>query len=132
MPNEGKIATPSVADALALAHERMEELFKGLGASLPAEVQREVTNGVEAILVEVLSRYTDWQRVAGEFMSIAEAATLLFVSRPHVMKLVERGQLKLHHKTGNNCFLTKTSVLEYHAARQDAAKAYNASSLHEE
>jgi hypothetical protein len=32
-----------------------------------------------------------------DFMSIADAARLLFVSRSHVVKLAEQGKLKLHH-----------------------------------
>ncbi len=131
MSNDGKIAAPSVADALALAHERMEELFGSLGSHLPAEVRPELIAGVDAILIEVLSRYPAWQPCADDFMSIAEAATLLFVSRPHVTKLLEQGELKLHHKAGNDSFVTKTSVLEYRAARHAAVVAYNASSHNE-
>ncbi|CAB3739434.1 hypothetical protein LMG22037_06285 [Paraburkholderia phenoliruptrix] len=64
---------------------------------------------------------------ADGFMSTADAAKLLFVSRPHVMKLLEQGKLKLHHKAGNTRFLTTTSVLAYQAHLRAAAKAYQAS-----
>ncbi|MFM0629832.1 helix-turn-helix domain-containing protein [Paraburkholderia xenovorans] len=66
------------------------------------------------------------------FMSTADAAKLLFVSRPHVVKLLQRGKLKLHHKTGNNRFVTKASVLDYQADQRAAAKAYQDSTTDEE
>ncbi|SAK72552.1 hypothetical protein AWB75_03901 [Caballeronia catudaia] len=69
---------------------------------------------------------------ADDFMSTAEAAKLLFVSRPHVVKLLEQGKLKLHHTTRNNRFLTTASVLAYQAHLDAAAKAYQASTTDEE
>ncbi len=67
-----------------------------------------------------------------DFMSTADAAKLLFVSRPHVVKLLEQGKLKLHHTTRNNRFLTKASVLAYQAHLDAAAKVYQASTTDEE
>jgi excisionase family DNA binding protein len=64
---------------------------------------------------------------ADDFMSTADAAKLLFVSRPHVMKLLEQGKLELHHKAGNTRFLTTTSVLAYQMHLRAAAKAYQTS-----
>ena len=64
---------------------------------------------------------------ADDFMSTAEAAKLLFVSRPHVVKLLKQDKLKLHHKAGNTRFLTKTSVLAYQAHQRAAEKVYQAS-----
>ncbi|CAL8477108.1 helix-turn-helix transcriptional regulator [Caballeronia sp. S22] len=69
---------------------------------------------------------------ADEFISTADAAKLLFVSRPHVVKLVEQGKLKLHHKMGSNLFLTKSSVLRYQADQQAAARTYQTSASEEE
>lgn len=69
---------------------------------------------------------------AGDFMSIAEAAKLLFVSRPHVLKLLEQGKLKLHHEAGNNRFVVKASALAYQADLRAAEKAYQASGAGEE
>ncbi|WOD17126.1 helix-turn-helix domain-containing protein [Paraburkholderia kirstenboschensis] len=74
------------------------------------------------------SRHAD----ADDFMSIAEVAKLLFVSRAHVVKLLVQGKLKLHHKTGNNQFVMKASVLNYQAEQRAAAKAYQASTPEEE
>ncbi|RQU47892.1 helix-turn-helix domain-containing protein [Burkholderia cenocepacia] len=65
-------------------------------------------------------------------MSTADAAKLLFVSRPHVVKLLKQGKLKLHHKTGNNRFVTKASVLNYQADLRAAEKTYQGSTADEE
>lgn len=69
---------------------------------------------------------------ANAFMSTAEAAKFLFVSRPHVVKLIDQGKLRIHHKTGNNCFVTKASVLAYQTAQQEAITSYQASTSDEE
>lgn len=55
------------------------------------------------------------QSETDDFMSTADVAKLLFVSRPHVVKLLEQGKLKLPHKTGNDQFVMKASVLDYQA-----------------
>ena len=68
----------------------------------------------------------------GEYMSTADAAKRLFVSRPHVVKLLDQGKLKLHHITGNNRFVRMDSVLAYQAAQQAAIAAYHASAGEEE
>jgi hypothetical protein len=49
-----------------------------------------------------------------------------------VVKLIDRGKLKLHHKAGNNSFVTKASVLACQVALQVAIPAYNASTADEE
>jgi excisionase family DNA binding protein len=66
------------------------------------------------------------------YMSTADAAKLLFVSRPHVVKFLDQGKLKLHHITGNNRFVRMDSVLAYQAAQQAAITAYHASAAEEE
>jgi excisionase family DNA binding protein len=60
-------------------------------------------------------------------VSVADAAKLLFVSRLHVVKLLEQGKLKLHHKSGNDRFITKSSLLAYQAQQRAAARAYQTS-----
>lgn len=117
---------------MARAYERVEELFRNLGSRVPTDVRQEVRNGVEAIIGEILSQRFAPRADADEFMSTADAAKLLFVSRPYVVKLIEQGKLKLHHKTGNNRFVTTASVLNYQTNQQAAAEAYQASAADEE
>jgi excisionase family DNA binding protein len=126
MSTDGKIP-PSIADAVQLARVRMDEMFRRIGASLPSDVRRELSAGVEAILVDGLNRHPAWRHETDDFMSIAEAATLLFVSRSHILKLLEQGELELHHEEGNDRFVTKASVLKHWVTREAAIEAYNAS-----
>ncbi|WP_353189912.1 hypothetical protein [Pandoraea pnomenusa] len=67
-----------------------------------------------------------------EFMSMADVAKVLFVSRPHIAKLIDQGKLKLHHVTGNNSFVSRDSVLTYQAEQQAAIEAYQAAAADEE
>lgn len=69
---------------------------------------------------------------ADAFMSTADAAKLLFVSRPHIVKLVEQGKLELHHVTGQTRFVKTESVLAYQKARQTATAAYQSTAGQEE
>ncbi|WP_436206874.1 hypothetical protein [Caballeronia sp. LjRoot31] len=123
---------PSKADAMALVHKRMEEMFRKLGPRLPSEIQRELTSGVSAIIEEIVSLYFLRQADAEDFLSTAEAATILFVSRRHVAKLLEQGKLKLHHKMGTELFILKTSVLDHQADLRAATNAYQTSAGDEE
>ncbi|WP_241300253.1 helix-turn-helix domain-containing protein [Burkholderia stabilis] len=67
-----------------------------------------------------------------DFMSTADAAKLLFVSRPHILKLLEQGKIKLHHMMGNQRFVEKASVLALQAEQRAAVKAYQDSAAGEE
>jgi hypothetical protein len=64
---------------------------------------------------------------ADDFMPTADAARLLFVSRSHVVKMVEQRKLALHHKAGSNLFVAKATVLGYQADQRAAVTAYQAS-----
>ena len=59
-----------------------------------------------------------------EVISTSEAAKLLFVSRPHVLKLIEEGKIPIHHVTDQNQFLRKSDVLAYKAKKIAEAKAF--------
>ncbi|WP_220274682.1 excisionase family DNA-binding protein [Trinickia dinghuensis] len=110
----------------------MSELLARVGASLPFDVQRELLAGVEAILVEALSRHPAWRPDVADSLSVSEAATLLFVSRPHILKLLQQGKLTLHHETGSDRFITKASVMEQLATRNAAVETYNSSTSDED
>lgn len=132
MSTDGKLAAPSVPSATELAHERLEQLFRNLGARVPAEIQSELFRGMDAILGEILNHHVVSKVDGDDFMLTSEAAKLLFVSRPHIATLLDQGKLMLHHKTGENHFVTKASVLRYQADRQAAVNAYQASTGNEE
>ncbi len=71
------------------------------------------------------SREPGSQREDGEFMSTTEIAKLLFVSRPHVVKLIDQDKLELHHITVSNRFVRRDSVFAYQAGQQAAIEAYH-------
>ena len=77
---------------------------------------------------EVVSQHSFGQPDSDEFMSTTEVSKLLFISRPHVLKLIDQGKLKIHHKTGRTLYVMMASVLAYRVAQQKAVAAYQASS----
>lgn len=128
MSTDEEISAVPRPDAIKLAHKRLNELFERLGPRLRSDLQQELFRGVQAILDDVLNPISD----AGGFFSIADAARLLFVSRPHVLTLLEQGKLELHHKTGDNQFVSAASLRGYQANQQAAVQAYRASTADEE
>jgi hypothetical protein len=67
-----------------------------------------------------------------EFMSTADAAKFLFLSRLHLARLIDQGVLKIHHKIRHNSFVTMASVLAYQATLRAAITEYNAATGDEE
>lgn len=132
MTKSTEISERAGADAMALAHRRLEELFLNLSSRIPVEVRQELQTGLKSIISEIVGQQLTQRAGADDFMSTAEAARMLFVSRPHIVKLVETGKLKLHHKTGNSRFVWTASVLEYRADQQAGVIAYQASAGDEE
>ena len=59
-----------------------------------------------------------------EIVSTSEAAAILFVSRVHVLKLIDDGLLPLHHRVGKHQFVRKADVLAYKAQKLAEAKAW--------
>lgn len=88
-------------------------------------------NKVKPVLKAAEDVANSRQADANAFMSTGEAAKLLFVSRRYVVKLLEQGRLKLHHKTGNNRFVTKASALKFQSDQRAAVKRYQASTADE-
>ena len=64
---------------------------------------------------------------AQKCLSTAEAAKLLFVSRTHMVKLIEQGKIRLHHVTGQHLFVLEADVLAYREKKLADAKSYFAS-----
>jgi excisionase family DNA binding protein len=61
---------------------------------------------------------------AEDVISASKAAKLLFVSRPHAIKLIDSGALPLHHISGQNRFVRRADVLAYKARKETEAKAF--------
>ena len=114
------------ADAvMRLARARVDEMFKRVGPRIPAETLTFLTDEIASVLRMFEDNMPANRGIANdEIVSTSEAASLLFVSRPHVVKLIEEGKLPLHHVTGQNRFLRKADVLEYKAKKQTEARAF--------
>jgi excisionase family DNA binding protein len=128
MSTDEEISDVPRPGAIKLAHERLNELFERLGPRLQSDVQQELFRGVQAILDDVLKLMPD----AAGFFSVADAAKLLFVSRSHVLKLIEQGKLELHHKPGTDLFVSEASLRGYQANHEAAVQTYQASAADEE
>ena len=118
-------------EVMRRARELAEEIFRDLQPRLPDEVQDDVSKGLADVLRMVEDSLTVLAKPipAGheEFISTAEAARLLFVSRPHVVKLIDEGTLPLHHRTGQNRFVLKADALAYKERKLTEAKTWVAS-----
>lgn len=62
-----------------------------------------------------------------EVVSTAEAAAILFVSRQHIVKLIDAGMLPLHHVSGGQRFVRKADALAYKEKKLVEAEAWLAS-----
>jgi len=109
---------------MRLARTRADELLKRVSPRIPAEAQTLLSEEMENVL-RVFEENMPALRGTphDEVISTSEAAKLLFVSRLHLVKLIEEGKLSLHHITGQNRFLQKADVLEY-KAKKAQAKAF--------
>ena len=113
----------SAGDVMRLARTRVDRLLKRVGPRLPPETRSLLSEEIESVLrlfEENMPAHRDTSD--DEVISTSEAAKLLFVSRPHVVKLVEEGKLPLHHITGQNRFLLKADVLRYKEKKQSEAR----------
>jgi excisionase family DNA binding protein len=84
----------------------------------------EIMLAVEQTIPVLVQSLRDTSQVDDAPISTAEAAKLLFVSCPHVVKLIEEGALRVHHVIGQNRFVLTSSVLTYKAKKEADAKAY--------
>ena len=76
-------------------------------------------------LVGVLTDIAEGRAVSvassGEELTTSEAADLLNVSRPHLVKLLEEGEIPFH-KVGTHRRVHREDVLEYKARRREEAE----------
>jgi excisionase family DNA binding protein len=123
---ETETETLTVEEVLRRAKKQTEELFRA--AKLPPGAwDATISFGIDNVfqyVVENIAAAREAEATADGPISTEAAAKLLFVSRPHVVKLIEEGTLPLDHVTGQNRFVLRSAVLAYKAQRDAAAKAY--------
>jgi excisionase family DNA binding protein len=115
----------SADEVMRLARARVGALLMQLAPQIPAETQSllsEETDNFLRLFEENLRTLLGTRD--DEIISTSDAAKLRFVSRPHVVELIEEGKLPLHHMTGQNRFVRKADVLDYRTKKQVDAKAF--------
>ncbi|WP_061135990.1 helix-turn-helix domain-containing protein [Caballeronia fortuita] len=65
-------------------------------------------------------------------LSVAQIAGLLFVSRAHVIKLIQQGSLPLHHSDGAEMVVRTEDVLAYRRQQLTKAKEWLGSQREED
>jgi excisionase family DNA binding protein len=120
--NEQMTLTPE--EVMRRARARTDEIFEAVRSRIPADVLAELSKGMADVLRSVEESIPVLQPSTDDIISTGEAAKLLFVSRSHVVKLIEQKTLPLHHITGKNRFLRKADVLAYNAKKQAEAQAW--------
>lgn len=87
--------------------------------------QIELPTSALRVLVEILSELADGNAVkvvpVHAELTTQEAADLLNVSRPHLVKLLETGELP-YHKTGKHRRVRFDQLMDYKALRQQASE----------
>ena len=90
---------------------------KEVGLSLPRRFA--------SLMIEVLTEVAQGRAVSidteEEELTTSEAAELLNVSRPHLVKLLEEGEIPFH-KVGTHRRVYREDVLEYKARRREEAE----------
>jgi excisionase family DNA binding protein len=110
---------------MRLARARADELIRRVSSGISRETQVLLSHELEDLLRVFEDNLPSLQGSHDEeVISTSDAAKLLFVSHPHVVKLVEEGKLPLHHLTGQNRFLRKVDVLAYRAKKSLEARAF--------
>jgi len=98
------------------------------GLSLHVEGQKEIRlpKRITALLFEILAEVAQGHSVSigtqDEELTTGEAADLLNVSRPHLVKLLEAGEIPFH-KVGTHRRVNRADVLDYKARQRDRAEA---------
>ena len=98
------------------------------GLSLHVEGQKEIRlpKRITALLFEILAEVVQGHSVSigtqDEELTTGEAADLLNVSRPHLVKLLEAGEIPFH-KVGTHRRVNRADVLDYKARQRDRAEA---------
>lgn len=87
--------------------------------------QIELPTSALRLLVDILSELADGNAVkvvpVHAELTTQEAADLLNVSRPHLIKLLETGELR-HHKTGKHRRVRFDELMRYKARRVEASE----------
>ncbi len=97
---------------------------KQIAAQLDAgvfELPAELCEALKSIVTELGAGNGVTVMTLSAVLTTAQAAEILNVSRPHIVKLVDEGSIP-HHKAGSHRRLTVADVLEYKSRRDTASR----------
>ncbi|HEY1687900.1 MAG TPA: helix-turn-helix domain-containing protein [Solirubrobacteraceae bacterium] len=120
-------AAPAEAGALKSLDRQLEQIYGRHGSARLLDVEGNAIDIPAAALRAlrlVVRRMADGEKLAlmthGEELSTQQAADLLHVSRPHLIKLLDRGEIACH-KVGTHRRVATADVLAY-SVRRDARR----------
>jgi excisionase family DNA binding protein len=116
-------STPDEGEAIEVLHSQLVEIFREHGTARlvgpdgeTIEVPASAFNALK-VIVEGMARGQTMTLVPhGKELTTQEAAELLHVSRPHLVKLLDEGTIP-HHKVGTHRRVRIEDVLDYRQQR---------------
>jgi excisionase family DNA binding protein len=111
----------STIDPATLDANTAEQVAAQLDAGAFA-LPNSLLQALQEILAELRAGNEVTVMSSSAVLSTAEAAELLNVSRPHVVKLVDAGSLP-HHKAGSHRRIALADVLAFKANRDSASRS---------
>jgi excisionase family DNA binding protein len=117
-------AEPEEAQDIEVLRDRIEEIYRREGKALligpgeepPVEMPASAFDALKFVVEAMAHGQTIVLMPRGRVLTTQEAADLLHVSRPHVVKLCDEGVLG-YEKVGSHRRLTIDDVLAYREAR---------------
>lgn len=121
---------PTEASELEVLRDLIDEIYRGDGKALligpdageaPVEVPASAFDALKFVVEAMAQGQTIVLMPHGRVLTTQEAADLLHVSRPHVIKLCDEGALP-YERVGTHRRLRIEDVLAYRAARADTRR----------
>jgi excisionase family DNA binding protein len=116
---------PTEATELGRLRERIDEIYRREGKALligpeveeePIELPASAFDALKVVVEAMAQGQTIVVMPHGQEVTTQEAADLLHVSRPHLIKLCDEGVLP-HHRVGSHRRLRLEDVLDYRETR---------------
>lgn len=124
-------AEPEEAQDIEILRDRIEEIYRHKGRALligpgdepPVEMPASAFDALKFVVEAMAHGQTIVLMPRGRVLTTQEAADLLHVSRPHVVKLCNEGFLP-YEKVGSHRRLTIDDVLAFRDARATERRAH--------
>jgi excisionase family DNA binding protein len=124
-------AEPEETEDLVVLRDLIDEIYRQAGKALligpdageePVEVPASAFDALKFVVGAMAQGQTIVLMPQGRVLTTQEAADLLHVSRPHLVKLCDEGKLP-YERVGSHRRLTIEDVLAYREARADQRRA---------